>query len=301
MDVSDLVIFEAVSRHGSMNRAAAELNTVQSNVTARIRALEDELGVSLFHRHARGVSTTPSGRRILPLVARLTKLLADVRTAARDDGAPHGSLHLGSLETTTALRLSPLLTQFARTYPEVRLAVTTGTTRKLLDDVINCRLEGAFVAGPVTHPDLHQETVFTEELVLVTSRQFRGLDGLKAIADLKTIVFQAGCSYRQRLDSLLADKGVITAKPLEFGSLEAIISCVSAGIGVTLLPKGIVEPAWQAGRIAVHELPSNAGHVETLFVRRHDGFVSSAMTAFLQLTRSRANELPLASLEPAAV
>lgn len=301
MDVSDLVIFEAVSRHGSMNRAAAELNTVQSNVTARIRALEDELGVSLFHRHARGVSTTPSGRRILPLVARLTKLLADVRTAARDDGAPHGSLHLGSLETTTALRLSPLLTQFARTYPEVRLAVTTGTTRKLLDDVINCRLEGAFVAGPVTHPDLHQETVFTEELVLVTSRQFRGLDGLKAIADLKTIVFQAGCSYRQRLDSLLADKGVITAKPLEFGSLEAIISCVSAGIGVTLLPKGIVEPAWQAGRIAVHELPSNAGHVETLFVHRHDAFVSSAMTAFLQLTRSRANELPLASLEPAAV
>ncbi|UGV24836.1 LysR family transcriptional regulator [Rhodopseudomonas boonkerdii] len=301
MDVSDLVIFEAVSRHGSMNRAAAELNTVQSNVTARIRALEDELGVSLFHRHARGVSTTPSGRRILPLVARLTKLLADVRTAARDDGAPHGSLHLGSLETTTALRLSPLLTQFARTYPEVRLAVTTGTTRKLLDDVINCRLEGAFVAGPVTHPDLHQETVFTEELVLVTSRQFRGLDGLKAIADLKTIVFQAGCSYRQRLDSLLADMGVITAKPLEFGSLEAIISCVSAGIGVTLLPKGIVEPAWQAGRIAVHELPSNAGHVATLFVRRHDGFVSSAMTAFLQLTRSRANELPLASLEPAAV
>lgn len=300
MDVSDLVIFEAVSRHGSMNRAASELNTVQSNVTARIRALEGELGVSLFQRHARGVSTTPSGQRILPLVARLTKLLADVRTAARDDGAPYGSLHLGSLETTTALRLSPLLTQFAKTYPEVRLAVTTGTTRRLLDDVINCRVEGAFVAGPVNHPDLHQETVFTEELVLVTSRQIRGLGALKDIADLKTIVFQAGCSYRQRLDSLLADMGAVTARPLEFGSLEAIISCVSAGIGITLLPKGIVGPAWQEGRIAVHELPHDEGHVDTLFVRRHDAFVSSALTAFLQMAKSRTGGLPHPSLEPAA-
>jgi len=288
MDVSDLVVFEAVSRHGSMNRAAAELNTVQSNVTARVRALEQDLGVSLFQRHPRGVSTTPSGQRILPFVSRLTKLMADVRSAARDDGEPHGSLHLGSLETTTALRLSPLLARFAKAYPGVRLVVTTGTTRSLLDDVIDCRMEGAFVAGPVAHPDLHQEMVFTEELVLVTSRQIRRPEQLKEIAALKTIVFQVGCSYRQRLENLLAGMGIVSARPLEFGSLEAIISCVSAGIGVTLLPRGIVGPAFEDGRIAIHALPRDQAMVETLFVRRHDAFVSSAMTAFLDLARSPA-------------
>lgn len=286
MDVSDLVMFEAVARQGSMNRAAAELNTVQSNVTARIRALEDDLGVSLFQRHARGVSTTPAGERMLPFVPRLTKLLADVRTAAKDDGAPHGSLTLGSLETTTALRLSPLLSQFARTYPDVRLIVSTGTTRKLLDRVIDCRLEGAFVAGPVTHPDLHQETVFTEELVLATSPGVKRLDDLKSIPDLKTIVFQAGCSYRQRLDTLLAEMGIVTAQPLEFGSLDAIISCVSAGIGVTLLPRGILAQAHRDDRIALHEVAPDIADVETLFVRRRDAFVSSAMAAFVDLARS---------------
>ena len=66
MDATDLKVFEAVARHGSMNRAAAELNTVQSNVTARVRALELELGVLLFQRHARGVKVTPAGRRMLP-------------------------------------------------------------------------------------------------------------------------------------------------------------------------------------------------------------------------------------------
>lgn len=289
MDISDLKVFEAVCRHGSMNRAAQELHTVQSNVTARVRALEEELGVSLFQRHARGVSTTPAGQRILPFVGRITKLLVDARAAAQDDGLPSGTLVLGSLETTTALRLSPLLSQFAKTYPEVRLVVNTGTTRKLLDEVIECRLEGAFVAGPVSHLDLEQEVVFQEELVLVTSRSIRAMGELANITDLRTIVFQIGCSYRQRLELLLADMGIVTAKPLEFGSLDAIISCVSAGVGIALLPKGIVAAAWQDGRVAVHELPPERSLVDTLFVRRKDAYASSAMTALLDMVRSKSD------------
>lgn len=287
MDVADLRVFEAVSRNGSMNRAAQELHTVQSNVTARIRALEEELGVSLFQRHARGVLTTPAGQRILPFVGRITKLLTDARTAAQDDGVPSGPLHLGSLETTTALRLSPLLSHFAKAHPAVQFMVTTGTTRKLLDDVIACRLEGAFVAGPVAHPQLHEEVIFQEELVLVTSRAIRAPEDLVDIADLKTIVFQIGCSYRQRLESHLADMGLVTAKPLEFGSLDAIISCVSAGVGVTLLPKGVVADAWRNGDVAVHELPPERSRVDTLFVRRKDAYVSSALSSFLELVRPR--------------
>ncbi|WP_037149951.1 LysR family transcriptional regulator [Rhizobium freirei] len=286
MDISDLRVFEAVSRHGSMNRAARELHTVQSNVTARIRTLEEELGVSLFQRHARGVSTTPAGQRILPFVGRITKLLADARSAARDDGSPTGALLLGSLETTTALRLSPLISHFAKTYPEVRLVVTMGTTRRLLDEVIECKLEGAFVAGPISHPDLDQQVVFQEELVLITARSIRTMDELAGITDLRTIVFQIGCSYRQRLESLLAEMGVVTAKPLEFGSLDTIISCVSAGVGIALLPKGIVASAWQDGRVAVHELPPERSLVDTLFVRRKDAYTSSAMTALLDMVRS---------------
>jgi len=287
MDVSDLRVFEAVSRHGSMNRAAPELHMVQSNVTARIRALENELGVSLFQRHARGVSTTPEGQRLLPFVARITKLIADAQTAAKDDGTPKGLLRIGGLETTTALRLSPWLADFAKAFPAVRLVITTGTTRKLIEDVIECRLEGAFVAGPVDHPELRQESLFLEELVLVTSRAIHSPEQLATILDLKTIVFQIGCSYRRLLESYLGGMGLVTAEPLEFGSLEAIVSCVSAGVGVTLLPKGVVADAWQDGRVAVHEIPPDQSQVETVFVQRADAYVSSAMTAFLELARSR--------------
>ena len=80
--------------------------------------------------------------------------------------------------------------------------------------------------------------------------------------------------------------GLVTVKPLEFGSLDAILSCVSAGIGVALLPKGVVAAAWQEGLIAVHELPPERALVDTLFVRRTDTYLSSAMSAFVDLAKS---------------
>ena len=135
MDATDLKVFEAVVRLGSMNRAAAELNTVQSNVTARVRALELELGVILFQRHARGVKITPAGRRMLPFSARISKVFSDARAAARDDGVPSGVLEVGTLETTAAIRLPSVLASFTKAYPKVRPVVTTGTTCSLIEDV----------------------------------------------------------------------------------------------------------------------------------------------------------------------
>ena len=282
MDVIDLKVVDAVARHGSMNKAAVELNTVQSNVSSRIRSLEDELGVSLFQRSAKGVQLTPAGRRILPYAARLSKLLSDASAAARDDGKPSGVLEIGTLETTLALRLPLLIARFANAWPDVRPVVRTGTTQSLIQAVVDCKLEGAFVAGPVDHPELQAETVFQEELVLVTSRAVRTLEAVRAITHLKTVVFRIGCSYRQRMDSLLSGMGLLAPEPLEFGSIDGILACVAAGVGITLLPRGVVARAWQEGLVAVHEIPPALSQVETVFVRRVDSHFSSALATFLE-------------------
>jgi DNA-binding transcriptional LysR family regulator len=282
VDVIDLKVVDAVARHGSMNKAAVELNTVQSNVSSRIRSLEDELGVSLFQRSAKGVQITPAGRRILPYAARLSKLLSDASAAARDNGRPSGVLEIGTLETTLALRLPLLIARFANAWPDVRPVVRTGTTQSLIQAVVACKLEGAFVAGPVEHPELQAETVFQEELVLVTSRAVRTLEAVRAITHLKTVVFRIGCSYRQRMDSLLSGMGLLAPEPLEFGSIDGILACVAAGVGITLLPRGVVARAWQEGLVAVHEIPPTLSQVETVFVRRVDSHFSSALATFLE-------------------
>jgi len=285
MDAGDLRVFATVARLGGMNRAAAELNTVQSNVTARIRLLEETLGTALFHRHSRGVTLTVAGQRLLPYAERIGQVLAEARRAVIDDGTPKGPLSLGSLETTAGLRLPALLASYAADYPEVDLVLKTGTTCELVEDVVGRHLEGAFVCGPVNHPELTEEVVLGEELVLVTARSIRHLDELARKGGIKTIVFRAGCSYRDRLDALLAARGIVGVRRLDFGSVEGILGCVAAGVGVTLLPKGVVAAAWREGRVAVHELPLVESRVDTVFVRRRDAYLSSALSAFLERAR----------------
>jgi DNA-binding transcriptional LysR family regulator len=285
MEYADLRVLEVVARHGSMNRAAIELNMVQSNVTARIRILEEQVGTPLFDRSRRGVVLTAAGQRLLPYATRLLALLKEARDAARDDGTPRGDLRIGSLETTAALRLPAILSAYARAYPEVGLVVTTGTSASLIADVLEHRLDGAFVAGPVQHAALMEETIFREELMLVTSPSLRHLDDIALQHELKIIVFRHGCSYRQRLENLLAQRGIQTARPLEFGSLDAILGCVAAGVGITLLPKAVVTPAWREGRVVAHELPPEEARVGTVFIRRNDSYAGSALHAFLAVAR----------------
>jgi len=291
MDAADLKIFEAVARLGAMNRAALELNTVQSNVTARIRQLEQELGATLFERHSRGVTLTPAGQRLLPHATGVAQALADARRAVNDEGYPSGDLTIGSLETAAALRLSPLLADYAAAFPAVDLVLRTGTTAELVADVLAHRLEGAFVSGPVDHPDLAAEVIFQERLVVATAPQWTSLELALSQPRLKTVVLRAGCSYRQRLEEVLVRRGIVGLRMLEFGTIEAIVGCVAAGLGPTLLPLGTLAPAHQAGRVAIHHLPDAEALADTVFIHRHDAYVSSALTAFVNRARNAFVEL----------
>lgn len=284
MDAADLRIFEAVARLGSMSRAARELNTVQSNVTTRIRGLEAELQVTLFERHSRGVGLTAAGQRLLGPAGRVRQALEDARRAVQDDGTPRGLLTVGALETTAAFRLSPILSSYAAAYPEVDLVLRTGTTEELIRDVLERRLEGAFACGPVDHTELEQQPMFREELVVLTAPNLPNLEALLSRRELKIVVLRAGCSYRQRLEEILARRGSVGWRRLEFGTLEAILGCVAAGLGITLLPRGLIGPTWR-GRIAMHELPKAEALVETVFLRRRDAYPSRALKAFLGCAR----------------
>ncbi len=297
MDIADLKIFEAVARLGAMNRAAAELHTVQSNVTARIRLLEAELGTALFRRHARGVELTPAGLRLLPYALQAQRLAEEARRAVRDDGTPRGTLVIGSLETTAAVRLSDRLASYVAAYPEVDLTLRTGTSAELVQDVLEHRLEGAFVCGPAEHPALEQRQVFREELVLVTAATATAetAGGLLQTGNLRLVVLRAGCSYRQRLEDVLARRGIVAPRLLEFGTIEAILGCVAAGLGVTLLPRRLVAQAQHATRVKAHELPTRDALVETLFIRRRDTALSSPLRAFLE--HCCADESKLAAAE----
>jgi DNA-binding transcriptional LysR family regulator len=201
MELSDLLTFSTVARLGGITRAADELNTVQSNVTQRVKALESEIGTALFERHSRGMTLTGAGRRLLPYAQRMAALSREALLAARDDGEPKGPLAIGSMETTAAVRLPTLLAEFHRRFPAVRLSLRTSTTAELVAGVLNGTLDGAFVAGPIDHAELDATVAFREELVLVTARHIKSPRELRAATPQSgptALVFRTGCTYRLR-------------------------------------------------------------------------------------------------------
>jgi DNA-binding transcriptional LysR family regulator len=187
------------------------------------------------------------------------------------------------------VRLPPVLAAYGAACPEVDIEIDTGTTA-LVDAVLARRLEAAFVAGAVSHRELLAIPMVEEQLVLVTAPWIAGLDKLAASAGLdpiKLILFRSGCSYRTRLEALLAERGITNARRLEFGTLDGIIGCVGAGIGLTLLPRVVVARAASEGRVALHRLPAEAARIETVLIRRHDIFVSTALARFIEIARNR--------------
>lgn len=289
MELSDLKIFLAVARTNGITKAAQDLHTVQSNVSARIQSLEKELGVALFRRHARGVTLTTAGIQLLPYAERVSRLVEEAHQVIGDESDPCGTLRIGSLETTSGIRLPAVLAAFVADCPKVALSLVTGPTDDLVQDVLEYRLDGALVTGPVRHPDLAETTVFVERLVLVTARRVADLEPeLHGPGEHRILVLRSGCSYRRRLENLLLTRGATGVRILEFGTLEGILGCVGAGMGITLLPAAVVESHVHRGFVRAHELPEQEARAETVFVHRADTPTSPARTRFLSYVRASA-------------
>jgi LysR family transcriptional regulator, cell division regulator len=283
MDLLTLSTFAAVARHGSVSGAASELHTVQSNVTVRLKQLESDLGVPLFTRHSRGVSLTSAGARLLGYAQRLSALVIEAEAAVRDDGTVQGNLRIGSMETTAAVRLPALLGRFYRAHPEVQLEVRTAPTAELLEQVLAQRLDGALVAGPIDHPEISCEPVFREELVLVRARGSADIRQRMTQGDLTVIVFRQGCSYRQRLEAHFATRGWLPFRRFEFGTLEGVLGCVAANVGLTVLPRSVVESSGCRADLTFEPLGRTPMWVDTLFVRKTDAYAGAALRAFMAM------------------
>ena len=132
------------------------------------------------------------------------------------------------------------------------------------------------------------EVIFDEELVLISSPQISDISAIDP-AETKVIVLGKGTYYHQQLDTILTRLGVEGLRIMELGTLEVIMGCVAEGLGITLLPKAVVGPLQREGKVRTHDVAGPDCRVQTLFVRRKDGFVSSALTAFLANARAYAD------------
>lgn len=282
MDFNELRIFKAVAEEGSVSRAAERLNCVQSNVTARIRQLEAGLNATLFHRRSRGVALTPAGRVLLDYAERILALVGEAERIVQEREPLGGRLIIGALETTAAVRLPPVLAEYHHRFPAVDLQLVTGTALDLIRRILDFELDGTFVDGAVDHPELIAEECFVEENVLLCAA---GEDPLSGERPINILAFPIGCYYRKQLETWLHNSGLIPYRIMEFSTIETIIGCVSAGMGITFLPRSVLGGNLASDKFSVHPLPVEVSHVTTRFLRRKDGVEPKTLSAFRDIVR----------------
>lgn len=280
IDLDSLEIFRAVVQEGGVIRAAAKLNRVQSNVTTRIKQLEERLGKRLFRKQGRSLTLSPEGELLLSYAQRLFRIADEAEHELRS-GKPMGAFRIGSLESTAGSRLAPVLSKFHRLYPGVVVELVTGTTGALVQRVSQFEIEAAFVSEPFTAPGLNAMKVFEEELVLITSRDAPQVTRASQLAGLTLIAFTNGCSYRKRVEEWLGAAAMMPARTLEFASYQAMIACVAAGTGYALVPRSLLAALRAGHEVRAHELPARIRRNRTHLVWH--GTASSALQRLQEL------------------
>lgn len=285
MNFADLQVFKTVVEEGGVVKAARRLHRVPSNVTTRIRHLEETVGMPLFHRDRQRLHLSPSGELLLGYADRLIRLSEEARHVV-SGAAPQGALKLGALESTTASRLPLLLAEYHRRFPDVRLELTTGTNDSLLRAVSERRVDAAFIAEAPPEDSLAHLPVFRERLVIISAPEHAPIKRPADIRDDSLIAFPEGCAYRRVLQRWLGKPSLAAARVMDLSSYHAIVACVAAGAGIALVPEAVLNTMPHA-RVQRHPIPKAHSEITTPLVWR-GGEASPQVMALRELAMETA-------------
>jgi DNA-binding transcriptional LysR family regulator len=250
--------FLEVARTGNVSRAAERLFVTQPALTARIQALEKELGETLFVRTGRGVRLTDAGRAFRPCAERAVQAIADGRQALADlRSASAGRLALGAAPAVSTYVLPPVLKRFAALHPRVEVAVRTGHSEEVLEMVLNDEVQVGLVRT-LRHPDIASTPLYDDELVLVCVPQHRfarrGAVEMAEVGRERLVTFDRTSSYFELTQSLFLRSGIVARTVMELDNIEAAKKMVEEGLGVALLPRVSVAREIATGLLAEIEV-----------------------------------------------
>ncbi|WP_431495365.1 putrescine utilization regulator PtrR [Pseudomonas brassicacearum] len=281
MEFNQLRIFQAVAEEGSITRAAERLHRVPSNLSTRLKQLEEQLGVDLFLRERQRLQLSPAGKVLLDYAAKLFAL-HDEAHAAVQGGQPAGDFLLGTMYSTAATHLPDLLATYHRAYPAVNLQVQSGPSGELLEGLLTNRLDAALVDGPLELAGLDGVPLCDERLVLITEADHAPVRSALDVQGRAVFTFRRGCSYRMRLEAWFAHDHATMGRAMEIESYQGMLACVIAGSGVALMSESMLASLPGRERVAVHPLVEPFASATTWLMWRK-GMVGANLNAWIEL------------------
>ncbi len=267
MDWDKLRIFHTVAQHKSLTRAGEALGLSQSAVSRQISALEEKLGVALFHRHARGLMLSEQGEILHRTVSEMvSKLLATENALAEATARPKGPFKLTAPSALGNIWLTQLMKEFTDLYPEIEVTLLC-EDREL--DLSLREADAAIRLYPAKNPDLVQKPVMTLHNGLYASNDYLRLHGVpKSFSDLaghKLIGFDSPFAPPFADVNWLFEQPSarqLQLKPFfKVNSLLALRTAVKQGIGIALVPEYLMYRTRHVSRVLEElSLPSTEAY-----------------------------------------
>lgn len=282
LESSDLRIFRIVAQEQSISKAALKMGYVQSNVTLRIQKLEKELGQSLFDRSNKGITITEAGQQLWSYADQIVDLL-DEATRVLKVKLPSYQLQLGATPTVAASRLPQWLLAYYKENRDVDVSIQTHGQIELMNQVVNHKLDGAFISSQYHHQDIQSVFEYNEQLVIVSAGHIHTESEL--LQQRLIVNTFPDCPYRKCLEEWYHTKSKSHSlqqlpRVIEVDTVEAIIRGVTDGLGISLLPERIVRSYAQ---LHSHTLPIPLQQARIQFVVSKQNPPSITLSAFINL------------------
>jgi DNA-binding transcriptional LysR family regulator len=291
MDLGQLETFLVVAREKSFSRAAERLYRTQPAVSLALKRLEEELGETLLDRTTKGGSLTDAGTTLLPLAQRMLDLRKQILdTFGSLKGLQQGRLNIGANDSVSEFLLPGVLLAYQQAHPAIRIQAYRQSSERVPAEVLERRLDVGFVSYDPMHPELVNEVILRDHMVLVVPpghRLARRKEiSLELLGRETFVAHNALTPTRNAIVDLFARCGTPLRITMELGSITTIQEFVALGAGVAILPRMTVMESIRKGRlveVAVREL-----QVEKLIrvVTRREESMSHAAKAFLQMIRA---------------
>jgi LysR family hydrogen peroxide-inducible transcriptional activator len=246
--------FDALAGHSHFGRAAAACGISQPALSMQIRELEETLGALLVERGARQVRLTKFGEEAVLRVRDLLRSvdeLGDFARASRDRLA--GRLRIGMIPTVAPYLLPTVIANLTRMYPELDIHVREALTSKLIQELVEGRLDTAIVALPVSEPSLTEVGLFAENFLLVRPGEDEGtpVPSGETLCEMRLLLLEEGHCFRDQALSFCNMQSSMSRETLDASSLSTLVQMVSAGMGVTLIPEMAVAVETRSASVSV--------------------------------------------------
>jgi DNA-binding transcriptional LysR family regulator len=295
MEINQVETFLAVATFGGFHRAAEALNVSQPAVSARIKALERSLGVTLFTRSRRGLTLSPAGKILRPHAEQLLRTAAVARQAVHElQPGSGGPLQIAAALSISAYFLPDVLKRFQRAYPKLNITIRSGHSKEVLEMVLAEQAEIG-LARSLQHPEVETISLRDDPLLLVADStkgsRYQLPARLADVANWPLIFFDRGSSDWTLTHSLFRRAALVPNVAFEVETIETAKRMVERGLGLAFLPQLAVGREIRSNRLSIVKMLDAeplSRSLDVIHPRRRP--LRKEAQAFLRIIREAAKE-----------